>query len=470
VDNLALAMPGVISIRESRAADGLDRYIPIILRNGDPYDADLDRFFLELPLSGVRSPHSLRAYGYDIAVWVRFLETACGKTVWTATHADVGAFHRARRRDDVDSRISAASWNRSIAVLDKLYSWAQSEGLVATSPFRHRHVWRQGHGTARARILARNQSYERAAKRSDVRFISLEDYCVFRDVGLRGLMADGAERPGGKDRNGTRNALFAELLVTTGLRLSEASFLLAVEIADLARQAARGRQSRFELPCALTKGERGRSVFLPQRLLQQIASYIAAERALAVAKFKHREAWNTIEQPIFIRRPEPRSSALVLRDGGTIPFAALTPDERRRLVICGDDGTPYEAAALWLTEIGLPVQPNSWEAAFARASCRCSSAGFSVRVNPHQLRHTFAVHMLAMLIQHRFRESAGDDPASGTEGYRRLLGDPLQQVQRLLGHASLTTTYIYLDHIAARADTVDAAVEELLSLVPRAAS
>jgi integrase len=78
--------------------------------------------------------------------------------------------------------------------------------------------------------------------------------------------------------------------------------------------------------------------------------------------------------------------------------------------------------------------------------------------------------MLAMLIQHRLRESAGDDPDYGAEGYRRLLGDPLQQVQRLLGHASLTTTYIYLDHIAGRADTVDAAVEELLSLVPRAAS
>ena len=44
------------------------------------------------------------------------------------------------------------------------------------------------------------------------------------------------------------------------------------------------------------------------------------------------------------------------------------------------------------------------------------------------------------------------------------------QVQRLLGHASLTTTYIYLDHIATRADTVDAAVEELLTLLPSDAS
>src|SRR5271166_4106926 len=188
MDDFALAAPAVISIQERRTAEGLDRHIPIILRDGIPYDAALDRFFLDLPLNGVRSPHSLRAYGYDIAVWVRFLHAACGKTVWAATT--------------------------------------------------HRDVWRRGYGNRRARVAARNDSYERAAKRSDVRFVSLEDYRVFRDVGLRGLDVDGAERPGARDRNGARNALFAELLVTTGLRLSEASFLLASELADLAHNAA----------------------------------------------------------------------------------------------------------------------------------------------------------------------------------------------------------------------------------------
>ena len=68
------------------------------------------------------------------------------------------------------------------------------------------------------------------------------------------------------------------------------------------------------------------------------------------------------------------------------------------------------------------------------------------------------------LIQHRLRVAAL--PAGSMEGYRQILGDPLQQVQRLLGHASLATTYIYLDHIASRADTVDAAVAELLALLP----
>jgi site-specific recombinase XerD len=470
MDDFALAAPAVISIQERRSAAGLDRHAPIILRDGVPYDADLDRFFLDLPLNGVRSPHSLRAYGYDVVVWVRFLHAACGKTVWAATRADVDAFHRARRREDAGARISAASWNRSIAALEKLYRWAQSEGLVASSPFTHRDVWRQGHGGGRVRVVAHNDSYERAARRSDVRFISLEDYRVFRDVGLRGLTVNGAGRLGARDRNGTRNALFAELLVTTGLRLSEASFLLAVEVADLARRAAHGRQARFELPCALTKGDRGRSVLLPRRLLRQIATYIAVERTHATTKFTDDKAWNAIQQPIFVRRSEPDATGLALRDGGTIPFEALTPDERGRLVICDDDGAPDEPAVLWLTEIGLPVRPNSWEAAFARASCRCVAAGVPLRVNPHQLRHTFAVHMLAMLIQHRLRDAAGGGPVAGMEGYRRLLGDPLQQVQRLLGHASLTTTYIYLDHIAARADTVDAAVEELLSLVPKTAS
>ncbi|MCH4554403.1 hypothetical protein MKW35_17415, partial [Aestuariibaculum sp. L182] len=66
-------------------------------------------------------------------------------------------------------------------------------------------------------IAARNDAYERVARRSDVRFVTMDDYRIFREVGLRGLTPDGTERPGARDRNGLRNALFADLLVTTGL-------------------------------------------------------------------------------------------------------------------------------------------------------------------------------------------------------------------------------------------------------------
>ena len=165
---------------------------------------------------------------------------------------------------------SAASWNRAVASLEKLYRWAELERLVAAAPFTHRIIWRQGHGGRRARMASRNEAYERAAKRSDVRFITLEDYRAFRDVGLRGLAVDGAERPGARDRNGIRNSLFAELLVTTGLRLEEASFLLAFELAALERRAAGGRQAWLDLPSGLTKGDRGRRILVPRRLLQQL--------------------------------------------------------------------------------------------------------------------------------------------------------------------------------------------------------
>lgn len=450
-----------ITIQERRSAEGLDAHVPMILRDGVLYDPDLDRFFRDLPLNGIRSRHSLRAYGYDVLVWVRFLSEACGKSVWQGHRRDVLAYHRVRRRAEAGQRISAASWNRSVACLDRLYRWGVHEGLASEAPFTHRSIWRQAYGGRRAQITARNEAYEPAARRADVSFVTLDDYRIFRDVGLRGLLPDGGTRPGARDRNGIRNALFSELLVTTGLRLEEASFLFGSDLAAVDQRTA--RQVWLDLPDALTKGDRGRQILLSGRLLEQARAYIAVERAHAVTKFQQRFGWRSFDRPIFVHR-ERSASRLRLLDGSDIVLDLLRPEERSKIILCEDDGTPSEPAVLWLTEVGLPVQPNSWEVIFARASERCRSLGFSINITPHQLRHTFAVHMLAMLIQHRLRDTALS--AGSMEGYRQILGDPLQQVQRLLGHSSLATTYIYLDHIASRADTVDAAVEELLALIP----
>src|SRR5271169_2999339 len=117
VDNDAGAGAKNITLQERRAIDDLDHHVPMILLDGRIYDRDLDRFLLDLPLNGVRSRHSLRAYGYDVMVWVRFLEQACSKGVWEAESGDITAFHRTRRREKAGARISAASWNRSVAAL-----------------------------------------------------------------------------------------------------------------------------------------------------------------------------------------------------------------------------------------------------------------------------------------------------------------------------------------------------------------
>ena len=41
----------------------------------------------------------------------------------------------------------------------------------------------------------------------------------------------------------------------------------------------------------------------------------------------------------------------------------------------------------------------------------------------------------------------GPDPDQKSAAYRRVIGDPLQKLQRLLGHASIASTYIYLDSL-----------------------
>jgi site-specific recombinase XerD len=436
---------------------------PAILRNGATYDLHLDRFLADLPLNGVRSQHSLRSYAYDLLVWVRFLDEARGKTVWQATRHDVDAYHRARRHDDAANRISAASWNRAVAALDKLYRWAAEEGLVPQSPFTYRDVWRRMPSGGRTTIVTRNQAYERGARRGDVKFITIADYRRFREVGLQGLAVDGNERPGARDRNGSRNALFADVLITTGLRLEEASSLLAIEIEDAIRASTGEKQVALRLPAALTKGDKGRTIRMPASLLARLHSYLEVERAVAVDKFKARGGSKRMPAAIVAGINGGRIE-IPSKDGRRWPLRleTVTPDERRQLVLCDASGMVIEPAALWLSEIGLPIAPNSWEVVFTRASRRCQDAGLAFDVSPHQLRHSFAVHMLALLIRQRFREASSNDDLSGA-AYRRMLGDPLQQVQRLLGHASLATTYIYLDHLAGCQDTVDAAVEELLS-------
>src|SRR3546814_19589961 len=87
------------------------------------------------------------------------------------------------------------------------------------------------------------------------------------------------------------------------------------------------------LPPPLTKGDRGRSVLVPRRLLRQIAAFVAVERAAAVTTFVGRGGADRIERPIHVTRA-----------GLDRMLAVCTPAERCRLILCDDDGTPREPA------------------------------------------------------------------------------------------------------------------------------
>jgi hypothetical protein len=167
-------------------ATGLSDGMPFILDDCGGYDLDLNRFFRTCPTMGVRSSNSLKAYARDLLVWMRFLcERRGSKSIWQADREDVAAYHAARRRSAPVHRISAASWNRAVAALEKFYVWAVEEELIAKSPFGSGTTWRRVRGGRFAPVRT-VRAREPGARRGDLRFVGLDHFLSFRDVGLRG--------------------------------------------------------------------------------------------------------------------------------------------------------------------------------------------------------------------------------------------------------------------------------------------
>jgi len=185
-------------------------------------------------------------------------------------------------------------------------------------------------------------------------------------------------------------------------------------------------------PASIAKGGRSREIRLPARLLHRLADYVAIERANALTNF------HDVDSGSIAVADDTTRGAIGLADGTgqvrSVRLDVLSPAERRRLVT--SSGEPM---ILWLNEAGRPMTSPAWAAVFRRASMRCRTLGIDLDVTPHALRHTFAVHMLSMLIREQIGAILADGPPDepGSAAYRRMIGDPLQKLQRLLGQPVL---------------------------------
>jgi site-specific recombinase XerD len=190
----------------------------------------------------------------------------------------------------------------------------------------------------------------------------------------------------GGTRTAERDRAFADLLIATGMRVNEANSLLLADLPDPDAPECRGKKT---VPLTLKRGTKGgkvRIIRVPIHILRTVYRYVAEDRENALADIPERE----------------------------------------------------HPAELWLTGAGVPMKTARWHAVFRRASEKSGN-----RCTPHMLRHAFAIHQLTAMIQRLI-----SDPTYRTDPhqpYRALLKDPLRQLQRLLGHASLASTFIYLD-------------------------
>lgn len=434
--------------------------MPFVLNPDGSYHSVLNRFFRSLPVSGVRSKRSWRAYAYDLVTWARFLdERRNGRGLLEADRRDLIAFHAARRLSEPPYRISAEAWNRLIAAMEKFYQWTLAVELLPRPPFQ----FEQQHPSGSVAVVGAKEKVVR--HRGDVRFLSLSRYTTFRDVGLRGLAPGGAEDQGFANRCGARNAAFADLCVSTGLRLEECNSLLACELPPIDTSDG-ARSSRFELAPPVTKGDRGRVIRIPHRVLRLVHDYADTERALALQRAAAR-GWTPTYRHLYVRSPDVRGGQLRVGDDRwvTVRWADLPPDDRARLLEVDAAGQVVGPLALWASERGTAMTARSWESVFSRASQRCDTLGLDVLATPHTLRHTFAVHLLTQLVRQQITLTREGAPDLRLGAYQRVMGDPLRHLQKLLGHARVSSTYIYLDSVGEAQELIDDAVARLADRV-----
>jgi len=416
--------------------------------------AEFNLYFRMLPRLGVRSINTWKAYSLDVFRFARFLSTS-GKPLLDATIDDIEAYRKVRLLGG-DNPVGEQTWTREVVALEGFYRWAVTKGLIAEQPFVYRQTGQRCRNTAKSR---------RRLDR-DVRSLSFDQFVFFRNVGLRGLLPDGSSDTRFIGQHRLRNTLFADLLVTTGLRLEEASTLLACEIPV---GDAHERSAVIRLGDFTAKGNKPRDVRLPARLVRSLAFYLRSERSFVVARANEQQsitAWAGAAWRCQWAEPRISVTGSFRGPAGSVKVARLLPAERLRLVV--DHKGSLEPIALFVGQAGRPLQPEAWERVFQRASERCASfeAAPGVppmprSVTPHLLRHSYAVHTLRELVRDQIRQETGRQAGGDTPGItalRHIAGNPVRILQKLLGHSQVSTTYIYLDSLDDTNAAVDAAV------------
>ncbi|HVB26308.1 MAG TPA: tyrosine-type recombinase/integrase [Mycobacteriales bacterium] len=445
---------GVAAAVAARA--GLRDGQPFVLGADGRYDVVLNRFFRELDGWGVRAPNSVAGYARDVMLFARFLhESRGGKAIWACDGADLRAYKQVRLRTPGPTQVSVGTWRRSIAALNKWVAWALAEDVIAREPFRYRDatVWTP-HGMKQVRVNAESEPDPGPAP---VRFVCFADYLTWRDVGLRGRFPDGRADPSWRGRHDERNAAFADLLVSTGMRLSEGASLLVGEL-PAHRAVETGRLSGIQLSAAVTKRNRARTVFPSPRCVRALHRYVRIERDELVTRIRAGGGYRLGEDSVAVARAGPLT--VTFAGGGSVPYTKLDPATRAQLRLLTPAGELAGPLAVWLSTDGTPVTTSGWQSVFARANARCARFDLDVRISPHTLRHSYAVHMLGLLLRQTVA-ALGEPPAShytSAAVKRLLVGNPLRTLQRLLGHSGEATVYVYLDVLDDAQEIVAAAL------------
>ncbi|GAA2644026.1 site-specific integrase [Streptomyces spororaveus] len=468
---------GVQNLPEAVARIGLRPGDPVYIRP----DGTVDRDFLDFVRSEAfrnLERETKRNYGTDYRPLLTFLSSR-GVSWREATQQDLADYRHWRcQAPENPRRISGTKWDREAAAYTKLFRWGKVYPLPVD--------------------VSRREDRATDSVSARVSWLTPRTWGLWSDIGLRGHTRAGIAAPGWESRTEMRNTSFVQLLLSSGLRRQEGGALLTFELP--AQRLRHGRYLHGRVAGALTRSKNSRTFYASVDSVGQVETYIDSERAWAVQRAQAAGRYDRLPVMRLVTRVthglKPKVE-WVDKAGivGAQELSRLDWRERRWLFVEGPDGP--EPAWLWLTEQGLPMEPDRWNSVFRRANLRCEEVllseeerkiGRNFRIaevrgktpyaTPHSARHSMALYML-ILLNELFESRYGLTKADRRD-FALLFGDPWWLVKVLLGHSDVETTkrhylapvsHLHLESLLAAVETTDENrnVEDLDDLFARLA-
>jgi site-specific recombinase XerD len=423
--------------RRSVMPDGMPVLIDDDLVMEDPSGprpaALVNRWLRELPSSGCSAPSSWPTYGRALRAWMEFLSERGIELFDTRPQlkAALSAYAVHRACCPIEDRFGAATWDQHVSILAVFYKWATAAGHAQAEPFTYRQAKvAYGH---QAQLQQVNMAVRRRPKAHvTIKYLESDFEKLFLKA-LAGLDSDGQEDTHYRGRELARNAAMGELALSSGLRRQEFTYLLVPEIPQLPPTPST-MPIPLPVPAEVAKGRKFRETWISYTALAEVHRYIDLARPLAAEG----STWRPRE-PLLVTEVDHLGGRV---DGDRVRWSTLRPAERLRLV-APDGGSMLLA----LRHDGGPF--TAWATVFARASARVRDR-FDPRfptVNPHRLRHTFAIRTLERLVGGYYAQLAQmveDTDADAALALYLSKADPMAVLRDLLGHSSVLTTETYL--------------------------
>ncbi|WP_265448144.1 tyrosine-type recombinase/integrase [Flexivirga meconopsidis] len=389
----------------------------------------LHRFAVHM--AATLEPLSIRQYAYTALRFANLLEQQ-GVSLDAVTEHDLAWY----RRERLSAGLAPSSWRTEALVVRRLLDY-----LVATGGLPKRPWIEVGQRSVLTAPIKAN---------ADVRHLDLAQWRAFRDIGLGGRLPSGGLDPTFRGEEASRNVAGAELAIGTGMRRTEFSTVLLPEVAS----------GEFVIEACAKLGK-PRDVCVPDRTAEYVWQYVRGHRKSLV--YHQQPFYRRIENDLIVGDEDDARQGFVRIDRKKIDLRRLPPGVRRKLFVRNEIG--LEPLAVFLGRGGLMIGTSTWNRTFRDASRRVSrfpdAAQVAGGVSPHDLRHTYAVRLMGYLVRHATdayaqRLADGGDPQQ-TIGEAVSI-NPLLSVQKMLGHASPSTTAVYLRYI----EDLRALVERML--------